>query len=333
LESKTPKKETELIPDRLYEATIEGNEEVIISILEKNKEYVNYVYKEYKSASLLHVAAISNQKKIVSILIETFGANIAALDILKRSVLHIACSSGNREIVYLILGNGGDPNLRGKPNNNKKDMYGYSPLHITLRNNNFEIAEDLILFGANINFKKNNGQNCLHECMINGNIKRLEWILKQKNIQINTKDTNSETPLQVSQFKLNQVGVFNGNVELVETLMNNFQCDINCKNDKGRNIIHIAAYNGKTGMLKLMQKKYLNSLKDRINDPDFKKNTPLHLSVLNNHFNCVRVLLKFSNINIDSQNIDLDTPMHIALRKNHNIIALLLNEKGSILLN
>jgi ankyrin repeat protein len=58
-----------------------------------------------------------------------------------------------------------------------------------------------------------------------GDIKRLNWILKQKNVQINLKDSNSETPLMI--------GVAKGNVDLVEELMNNFNCDINLKNDKG----------------------------------------------------------------------------------------------------
>jgi ankyrin repeat protein len=113
--------------------------------------------------------------------------------------------------------------------------------------------------------------------------------------------------------------------------MNNFNSDVNLKNDKGRNIFHIAAINGKIKMIRLLQKLFLKSytlLKDRINEQDYRKNTPLHLAVLGNHFNTIRYLLNFKNININLQNSDGNTALHISLKKNYNLISLLLNEAG-----
>lgn len=45
---------------------------------------------------------------------------------------------------------------------NVRDVYGYVPLHITIRKKYFECAQVLLSHGANVNFKKSDGSTALH---------------------------------------------------------------------------------------------------------------------------------------------------------------------------
>ena len=45
--------------------------------------------------------------------------------------------------------------------------------------------------------------------------------------------------------------------------------------------------------------------------------TALHLAALNNHVEVVRLLTRHGNANMDYQNTNLQTPLHLAVQKQH----------------
>jgi ankyrin repeat protein len=101
------------IEELIYEAIVDGNIERLLKLLEDNESYIGYEYNEYKGLGLLHIATMSNKVEIVKLLLSKFKFDPNKTDKLERTSLHIACSSGYRDIVIILLGYGADSNLKG----------------------------------------------------------------------------------------------------------------------------------------------------------------------------------------------------------------------------
>ena len=114
------------------------------------------------------------------------GANPDVVDKQQRKPLHLAAAGGSHETVILLLGS--------KSSVNSKDAYGNTPISLAMKSHHFKLVNDLVLFGAPINSKNDNGMTCLHECCYNGDSKIFEFLLKQDNIKLNLKDQSSFTP-------------------------------------------------------------------------------------------------------------------------------------------
>jgi ankyrin repeat protein len=121
------------------------------------------------------------------------------------------------------------------------------PLLVCLKKHSFEIAEDLLLFNANINFKRDNGSSLLHEAVLSDDLEMLRWILGQKNIKtklnVNVKDSNEKTPL-IRSIESEHPTLF------VELLSYN-GIDIYCRDESNRNIIHMIVWKSKVEHLKI----------------------------------------------------------------------------------
>lgn len=226
--------------------------------------------------SLLHIAVISKQYKFCEYLIEK-GLDVNKLDHKLRTPLHFACAYGNREISLLLLGN--------KSRVNSRDEFGTFPLLIALKKHLFELASDLMLFGADINFKKENGNTVLHESIVIEDIEMLQWILKRPNLKLNTKDSIGYPPLLKCAFT-KKVQLF--------TELYNAGCDIELKDAYGRNFIHLICIEQNYELLKLLASlkiEVLQKFKKLFTDFNAKGKTSIHLAVETRNFKIVGTLM------------------------------------------
>eukprot|EP01080_Neovahlkampfia_damariscottae_P012014 gene12014-5414_t len=257
------------------------NHEILLEIVKKgeidslkqNIEEMNFdVKKKCGKTTLLHCATYYKQLKIVEFLIGS-GLNVDLVDSTQRTPLHIAANYGLRDIAiyYLSLGS----------NVNSRDNYGYTPLFLALNKHHFELADDLILFNAEINLKRGNGMGILHETATKGDIEIIQWLIDQKGVKYNIKDTNGETPLMKS--------CVSSPPDFIYNFTNIKEVDILSSDESGRNMLHFAVLNQRIDFLSLLGSKFSDMEEEDERKIPFKtmltqvdhisKQTPLHLAV------------------------------------------------------
>eukprot|EP01080_Neovahlkampfia_damariscottae_P008708 gene8708-654_t len=246
-----------------FDAVSNGDFETFSTFLDDNE--IDF-FQKCEQKTLLHIAVIANSFQICEALINK-GINVNAEDNLYRSPLHLACSSGNNDIALLLLGNQSKVNVR--------DHYGYTPLMLSLKQHFFELADNLILFNADINFKRDNGLTALHEAAQRGDVDIYSWLIKRDELKINARDQLGSNPFIRSLEK--------ANVSFIEKLIHHKGMDLFCSDVNGRNLFHMIARNQRTDVLKKFLQfddEKLSSFKNLITAND--KNlgyTPLHYAV------------------------------------------------------
>ena len=103
--------------------------------------------------------------------------------------LHLAVTSGNLEIVKLLVSAGANINLHNKKIN--------SPLFYALKQNNTEIAERLMQGKIKFDNKDTRGNTLLHNAASYGNLKAVKQLIKQNPNDINALNNQNKTPLDL----------------------------------------------------------------------------------------------------------------------------------------
>ena len=150
---------------------------------------INYEYKydDGRSNSLLHNASYFGKFEVAKLLIK-HGAQIDSRDFEGKTPLAVAASQAHLEVVKLLLENGADVN--------SKDNYGRIPLLFALHKGkeNLEVIKLLIEKGSDVESMNNVGENLLHRAVYNGHLDILDFFLKNKYVDVNSKDDDDWTP-------------------------------------------------------------------------------------------------------------------------------------------
>jgi ankyrin repeat protein len=300
-ETKRKSMESELNDDEytyLFRLVKRGKYEEFLKEIESIPNW--HKIRDKNKRSFIHYAAFEGIK-ILQFLIEN-GFNVDDVDKDLRTPLFFACISEKRDNCLILMGN--------KCKVNTRDIYGISPLSICMEKHLFEIANDLILFNADINFKKENGSTYLHEAISKGDVESFKWVL-EKNPKVNFKDSNENTPLMKAVSE-------NDSYFMSELLsINSVQYDY--VDFKGMNMIHTIISKEKLEHLKVFAKipeKYLLKF-DKIFKDKFKGNTVLHLAVEKKNFKLVKlliVILKRLAFDMNQTNDQEETPLMVANR-------------------
>uniref|UniRef100_A0A915HH21 Uncharacterized protein n=1 Tax=Romanomermis culicivorax TaxID=13658 RepID=A0A915HH21_ROMCU len=151
--------------------------------------------KDILNMTALHRAAMYDHEPVVSFLIEK-GANIESVDSQKRTPLLVSAVRGGSKSFFTLIGAGVSEQVEdvinrcvlhylvmhwctidaqvtaylekvskssdGRKLLNKKDHWGYTPLHMAARDDNVKFTEALIGLGVVINLKDNEDRTPLH---------------------------------------------------------------------------------------------------------------------------------------------------------------------------
>jgi ankyrin repeat protein len=166
----------------LHAAALGGHVEVVKLLLHHGAD-VN-IFSHNKP---LHYAAMNGHIEVAQILI-AHGADINAKGTDEYTPLGTAVSNLQVDMVEYLLSKGADVNARA--------IYGCSPLHTAVSKRNIELARLLSEHGANTNFKCN-GRTALIDSVLNDDAEMTEMLLSF-GANVNAKDDYENTPLYIS---------------------------------------------------------------------------------------------------------------------------------------
>ena len=227
----------------LYSAAFLGKVEVVKDYLEQNG---NISVGKYQGITLIHTAAWNNQLEMTQYLI-TCGAKVNSQDDYGRTPLHFAASNPEGiKLIELLIDNGAKLDAiasRSFTISGNKCLNG-TPLHVAARLNYPDIAEALIIRGANINATYMRGKTPLHTAVWSKNNFEVVKVLIDRGADINAYEkSQGKTPLH-------RVAYY-GHTDIAELLILN-GAKVNFRNFSGHTPLTSAETSGHSQMYSLL---------------------------------------------------------------------------------
>lgn len=252
---------------------------------------------------------IDNGKPQVVVLLNNEGNLVSSFRDINRDLFNAAFQLNEQLAVQdleLYIAAGADVNAFF--DNDKR------PIHVALENGSKQVAKKLIETGAFLNVSDCNGNTPLYIATQRGNADVVN-VLINLGVDINAKTDNayhSLTSLHAAVLKNHTV--------IVDLLLKNPFLNVNAQMSDGSTALHLAA---SLDNVEIVQK-FLNLSfnQTNFNAQNKKKYTALHLAVLGNATNSLKLLLNFSkhkkiDINAKSSG-NLITPLHLAAMYGQN---------------
>lgn len=211
----------------IHLAAYNGHLEAVNLLLEKNADIdsVAFFYEEEATinGTALHLAAIKNNTKIMSVLIDK-GSNLNMSDGTYNYLtpLHSASRDGKLDAVKLLVEKGADVNAL--------DGVGYTGVTLAAENGQLEVIKYLVSVGASIN-AESDVQTSLLAASENGHLEVVKYLL-EKGINVNsTAKYRKDTALHVA--------AANNYEELVKFLLEK-GADVKALNNDGKTPVDVA---------------------------------------------------------------------------------------------
>ena len=274
----------------LHNACAGGNVGLVESLVDLYI-YFEYYARDDENNTPLHVAALYGKKEVALSLINKFSYDITVKGHFGRSLLHYACKGGNVSLVQsLISDHNADIYARDDENS--------TPLHIAALYGKKDVALSLInKFGYDIIVKGHFGRSLLHYACKGGNVSLVQSLISDHSADIYARDDENNTPLHVA--------ALSGNERVTLSLIDTHGCDIFVRGGNGYSLLHSACHKGHFNLIETLCK-YMSPL---ILDED--GNTPLHISSVHGHSECVEISLQH-NAPILIRNASGKTPIDLA---------------------
>ena len=263
--------------------------------------------------TVLHRAALGGDLELLQYLIEN-GSDIFSKTKCGRSCLHIAAAKGHLKICRALLRN-------YKFDIHARDDYGCTVLHQAGLSGDLELFQLLIGNGSDIYSKTKDGQSCLQKAVEKGHLKLCRAILENYNFDINARDDYGWTELNYAAFSgdleflqyLIEIGsdIFSktksgksclhiaaerGHLEMCRVLLQNYNFDINARDDYGWTELHCAAFSGELELLQYL----IENGSDIFSKTKVGKSC-LHIAAENRYFKICRVLLENHHFDIHAR--------------------------------
>ncbi|WP_373531832.1 ankyrin repeat domain-containing protein [Vampirovibrio sp.] len=269
-----------------------GDDHNILKKLLENGAFVNA--KNESGHTPTHLALESLNTRNLKTLIEAKAA-LNQKDLKGKAPLHYAILLQKPEMVHELLVGGANPDQ-------KSANYGFSPLMLAIRLQDFETVNTLINLGANCNSVDKTGSTALHYAVTWGGLNLVNQLLAN-HASANVHNDRGKTALHIAIQK-NQPAIIRRLLQVRGT--------INAVDNQQNTVLHFAAVQTNPEILKmLLQEGIKNSL---LNGASFCGNTPLHYAALMGSPEIVEVLLNQPGIELSRRNQWNETPLDLALK-------------------
>ena len=276
--------------------------------------------------SLLHIAVMSQLGEMVIQLVDN-GANISAKNKEGQTPVHLADRLNNPYLVRLMIS---ALNKRRLFENTQDEQDGISFFHLSCKNGlNVTLIKNYFFNDdrerVNINEASNPtsafpGYTALHFAILSGDENVVTLLINEK-ADVFRKSATQKTPLHLA-YEL-------GKEELVNVLLENLDKYDNITDVFGLSHFHISCAYSPNAVKKFI--KAGHSYDDAIDNQafDWAGYTPLHFAVENRNFNCVKLLLSQTLVNVNARVARNWTALHMSVKKEANSISKLLISYGA----
>ncbi|OXU22126.1 hypothetical protein TSAR_000758 [Trichomalopsis sarcophagae] len=296
-----------------------------------------------KGASISHVGengetplCFAMKKRYDGIVDLLFSANGAECDNTvnndKFSHFHIACIRNNANIVEKFINFG--VNINDPVSFTSKEWAGYTPLHFAVDNDSLSVAELLLKCGANIGVKNAENMTPLHLAVQKRNNAIINLLLSSENIA-------AFNPMDDSGFSHFHIACMKSHLSAVKKFLQagvnvNHVVSSNQSNGPGYSPLHFAAKALSVGCVNQssLVELLLRSKAD-VNSKDVQGQTPLHLACLQNDKRVGKLLKDIcSTMETDNETKQLNhcekSSLALGLDEQTKVIELLLKYKSDI---
>lgn len=142
----------------------------IMKILLQSKSIKGINAKNQAGYTPLHLSALHNHAAIAKELLSIRATNVKKKCVVGRNIFHI-CSMNPKDEVVEIIRHESLLNPNMLETINSKDNNGRTPLHICALHDNYNVAQQLIDLGANLNIKDKSGNAFFQLCLLLGHSK------------------------------------------------------------------------------------------------------------------------------------------------------------------
>ncbi|PJD95628.1 MAG: hypothetical protein CK425_07970 [Parachlamydia sp.] len=259
-----------------------------------NLEFVKLLFSEntknsqsQKGKTPLHVAMESDNPEVVKFLLDK-KVDLGLADKVGNLAIHVAIFAKKLPFLELLLA--ADKTLL-----NRKGQKGLTPLCKAVKNNQFALAKFLVDQGADQTIPDEEGDLPIHWAAFSNDKKLCELLFSEE--LKDSKGHNGNTPLHYA--------VDSGNPQVVKFLLDQ-KVNFRAVNNDGDLPLHLAAFNGKEALMKLL---YTEDTKDT---KGFQGETPVICAIMSGKSNIVQFFLdKQVNLMIPGESGNL--PIHAAV--------------------
>lgn len=280
---------------------------LIVELLIKNNATIDIPGQQDQKTPLYFAVAI-NSMSIVQLLWKN-NADGTKVNSFGQTALHIAVANESTDILKYLL-------QKKKIDINHLDYEENSPLFIAVAINSFEIADTLLLNGADPKFEK----KCLLHIAVSNASHPMVTLLLKAGVDPNLTDSQGQTALHVAAFSPGTP--FRRNI--VDLLIRN-KANPNATDNFGRTALHIATLSQAEDVLSRL----LECPNIEVNPKDKdRKVTPLHLAAWCNFYKIAEILIN-NKAQIDAEDGQRETPLEYAAAVDAVNVAKLLLEAGA----
>lgn len=229
-----------------------------------------------------------------------------------KTILQISAQRGHLGIVKLLLSDDQRSNLI-----NARDPDGDSALHYAAYGKKKDVIEYLLSRGADVNVVNEKCCSVLHISVLVSDVEVVRLLLEQPRIGVNIRDAFEDTPLHEAIVKDCQ--------PILELLCRFPHTDFTLANRRGFNSLQYAALKGSYEAIKIITEITQRSLVNVCKDDGF---TPLHLASLNGHVKVVSFLLGLPEVVMTSADSRGRNCLHCAIHQGHSRVIELVIEEG-----
>ena len=244
---------------------------------------------------LIHVAASEDNVILAEALINK-KVDLNVPNSKGFSPLKIAAKRGNVKVLEVLLENNANPNYIGKK------IPGFSPLNNAVQYGQAECAKLLIEHGANL-VHKDMTNTALHSAAYGGHAHVVEYLIKEKQMDVNQKNNANKTALFQS--------ITQGHNSVAKTLLR-LGADPNVLLGRdNETLLHVAVREGRKEIVTML----LES-KAKPDEPlSSNGRTPLMLAVENDHADYIQLIMAHG-ITLAKKDMDGNTALHHIAKNN-----------------